>query len=82
MRAKIRDYPAETEKISSRFFWAVSSGRFCFAKSGFIAAIILAMIHPAQAVMVKYIDEFGKMHYADTDYTNVPEKYYYQVRIR
>ena len=68
------------QKNLFEIFLGGPSGRFCFAKSGFIAAIILAMIHPAQAVMVKYIDEFGKMHYADTDYTNVPEKYYYQVK--
>lgn len=54
--------------------------RMQFIKYILSLGISLILISPAHAIMVKYVDEFGKIHYVDTDYTNVPEKYYYQVK--
>ena len=46
----------------------------------FCTLFFLGTVAPAQAIMVQYIDEYGKVHYVNTDYANVPQKYYYQVK--
>jgi len=35
-----------------------------------------------QAEMVKYVDENGKIHYVDTDYGKVPDRYKHQIKAK
>ena len=43
------------------------------------AVLIFSAAAHLSAEMVRYVDEFGKPHYVNTDYSTVPEQYRHQV---
>jgi len=42
--------------------------------------LLFLLAGEAEAKIVKYIDEHGRIHYVNTDYSKVPEEYLYQVQ--
>ena len=42
--------------------------------------LVLGLTSLTKAEMVKYIDENGKIHYVDTDYGKVPDRYKHQIK--
>lgn len=45
-----------------------------------MAIVMLSAVGPAQAKMVHYFDAQGKIHYVNTDYASVPERYRAQIK--
>lgn len=45
-----------------------------------LVLLMMGSTVPASGIMVRYTDESGKIHYADTDYSRIPERYMDQVR--